>query len=81
MIAAAPGSSGARVTIATPAWADHPAMTAGAGAAMCAAACAPRRAGAIIGPSRWRPSGRAPTHPGGGPAAERAERAVDHLGR
>ena len=53
---AAPGSSGASVTRATPAAADQPSITCGDGGRRSRSAWAPRRAGFSIGPSRWSPS-------------------------
>ena len=79
----APGSSGARVTISTPESRDHEATRPADGAASQRSGWAPRRDGAISGPSKCRPSGHGPGPacgwartggpPGRGRAAEGSE--------
>ena len=65
----APGTSGARVTTATPRSRDQPSIAASEGGRSSAAGCAPRFSSDRNGPSRCSPSGTAPRHPSGGPAA------------
>ncbi len=72
----APASSGARVTMSTPASRDQPLDELLRRRRHQVRGWAPTRAGAIIGPSKCRPSGMAPTQPGGGPAASVARAAM-----
>ena len=67
--AIAPGNSGARVTNRSEASCRHAAVVAAVGSTSRSASCAPRNSGDRAGPSRWSPSGTAPTQPSGGPEA------------